>query len=377
MTQAVFEPIKINNTLLQNRFVMSAAGSGCSGNLQGKISDIEKERLIYLSHGRIGLIITGGTAVHPLGIFDVNQMGIYSDEHIFPLKKMVKEIHQNNVKIALQLAHSGAHSGKSLEKLGKKAIAPSLSEKSYSYRKPFVSKNFNEATVEEIKEIIHSFGDGARRAREAGFDAVEIHAAHDSLLSQFLSPDTNQRKDEYGGSLENRMRLHQEIIKEIRKKSGNDFLLIIKLGIADGFQGGLSSNEGKKVAIELAKLGLDIIDVSQGLNGLNWEETCLRQNISTPQREGYFLHWCREIKQSITIPTILTGGLRSYEFIEKVIKDKETDLVGLCRPFIREPHLILDWEKKNFHRATCVDCNLCVNAIMQGKVLACYLDKKR
>jgi len=238
----------------------------------------------------------------------------------------------------------------------------------------FLPGKYHAATDEEIRAIIRAFGDAALRAKEAGFDAVQLHGAHSSLLSQFLSPHTNRRTDSWGGSLENRIHIHREMYGDIRTKVGEDYPVMIKLGVEDGGPGGLKFNEGKIVACYLSELGFDALEISQGLMGKLWEETPMRTRINSIEKEAYFRDWCREVTGAIDTPTMLVGGLRTFELMEEIVRNHEADFISLCRPLIREPGLINDWKRGDTHRATCVSCNKCALALGEGKPLDCYLE---
>ena len=210
-------------------------------------------------------------------------------------------------------------------------------------------------------------------AQKAGFDAVEIHAAHDSLFAQFLSPAFNQRQDQWGGSLHNRCRLHCQVVESVRRAVGPDFPIVIKLGLADGLPDGLVQEEGLQAGRLLAQAGADVLEVSMGLQGPDWDDTSLK---SDKAPEGYYRAGSKLLAGLVEVPVILTGGIRSLELAEEVIANKEADLLGMCRPLIKEPHLINDWLSGNIHRAGCASCNNCVLALAQGKPLACYAHKK-
>jgi 2,4-dienoyl-CoA reductase-like NADH-dependent reductase (Old Yellow Enzyme family) len=260
--------------------------------------------------------------------------------------------------------------------LGREAIGPSVipEDSYYLNRAWFPAGKYHEATDEEVRTIVQAFGNAALRAQKAGFDAIPLHGAHDSLLSQFMSPHTNRRLDSWGGSLENRINIHREIYKDIRAKVGEDFLVMIKLGVEDGFPGGLKFNDGKTAARYLSEEGFDAVEISQGLQGKFPEETPLRTKINSIEKEAYFRDWCREVASAIDTPTMLVGGLRTFELMEEIVRNHEADFISLCRHLIREPGLINDWKRGDTHRATCVSCNKCGLALGEGKPLDCYLE---
>jgi 2,4-dienoyl-CoA reductase-like NADH-dependent reductase (Old Yellow Enzyme family) len=231
-------------------------------------------------------------------------------------------------------------------------------------------------TEEKIWEIIRAFGDAAKRAREAGLDAVQLHAAHAYLLSQFLSPFTNRRTDQWGGNLENRLRLHREIYRDIRAKTGEYYPVLVKIGVQDGFSGGLEFHEGKRAAQALAEWGFDALEISSGLRGAGYENSEFRTGIKRVEREAYFREWCRDIRRSVTVPVMMVGGLRTFELMEQVIQNQEADFISLSRPLIREPGIINDWKNEDRHRATCISCNKCFDALLKGEPLHCVIRKE-
>jgi 2,4-dienoyl-CoA reductase-like NADH-dependent reductase (Old Yellow Enzyme family) len=239
---------------------------------------------------------------------------------------------------------------------------------------PYFKAGYRTMREDEIWGVVRAFGDGAKRAREAGFDAVQVHAAHAYLLSQFLSPYTNRRQDEWGGSLENRLRIHREIYREIRQKVGEDYPVLTKIGVQDGFPGGLEFSEGKLAAKNLAESGFDALEISQGLRGTGSENTEFRTKINVLDREAYYRNWCREIKNQVDVPVMMVGGLRTFKLMEEIIQKKEADFISLSRPLIREPGIINDWKSGDRHRAKCISCNECFESLLKGKTLECVHD---
>jgi 2,4-dienoyl-CoA reductase-like NADH-dependent reductase (Old Yellow Enzyme family) len=224
--------------------------------------------------------------------------------------------------------------------------------------------------------VVRAFGDAAKRAREAGFDAVQVHAAHAYLLSEFLSPFTNRREDDWGGTLENRLRIHREIYQDIRAKVGEDYPVLIKIGVQDGFPEGLEFTEGKVAAQRLAQWGYDALEISSGLRGEGYETAEFRTKISRLEREAYFRGWCQEIKSQVSVPVMMVGGLRTFELMEEVVQNGDADFISLSRPFIREPGLVNDWKSGDYHRATCISCNKCFEALLKLEPLHCVQQKR-
>jgi 2,4-dienoyl-CoA reductase-like NADH-dependent reductase (Old Yellow Enzyme family) len=364
----LFEPTKIRNMDLRNRFVRSATYDGCAED--GYVTDKQVNLYSTLSQGGVGLIITGITYVHESGEFSKLQNAIAGDEFIDGFKRLTSAVHQWGAKIVVQLFHAGreARFPKSSNRV---PMGPSFVEMD-----PYFRGKYRPMTETEIREVVRAFGDGAKRAREAGFDGVQIHGAHAYLLSQFLSPHTNRREDKWGGTLENRLRLHREIYQDIKRKVGEDYPVLIKIGVQDGFPGGLEFNEGKLAAQYLAKFGFDALEISQGLRGSSFEETEFKTKINTLDREAYYRRWCAEIGNRVNVPVILVGGLRTFDLMEEIVRNKQADLISLSRPLIRNPNLINDWKQGDHHRAECISCNKCLERLRNGEKLDCIQLKR-
>ena len=367
----LFDSVNMGSMTLRNRFVRSATYDGCAEK-NGHVSQNQLRMYEELARGGVGLIITGITYVHPSGQISPFQNSLASDDCVPGFRKLAQAAHQQGAKIAVQLFHAGRETGKVLRPERKQAIAPSWVTDDPNFQAPHRAM-----TEEEIWEIVGAFGDASRRAREAGHDAVQLHAAHGYLLSQFLSPYTNRRVDQWGGDLENRLRLHREIYRDIRAKVGKDYPVLVKIGVADSFPGGLEYHEGKRAAQYLVEWGFDALEISSGLRGVGYENTEFRPGINQLEREAYFRGWCRDIRRSVNVPVMMVGGLRSVELMEQVIQNQEADFVSLCRPLIREPKIINDWKNKDRHRATCISCNKCFDALLKGEPLHCVQEKLR
>jgi 2,4-dienoyl-CoA reductase-like NADH-dependent reductase (Old Yellow Enzyme family) len=365
---SLFEPYTIKSLEIRNRFVRSATYDGIADK-NSRVSERQMKLYEELAHGKVGLIVTGIAYVDVTGRISPWQNSIAHDDDIAGFSRLTRMVHDLGGKIAVQLFHAGRETSKIYQK--RPALAPSFVPDD-----PLFTAPHREMEEAEIAQIIDAFGKGAARARAAGFDAVQLHGAHAYLLSQFLSPFTNRRKDRWGGSLQNRLRLHRDIIRVVRSGVGADFPVLMKLGVEDGFTGGLEFREGLAAAEILANDGLDAIEISSGLRGRGYKHSEFRTGINRPSREGYFRDWCREIKQRVDIPVIMVGGIRSLDTAAKVIQDGTADLVSLSRPLIREPDLIARWQSGDLQPATCVSCNLCMEALLAAKPFGCYYKAK-
>ena len=367
----LFTPTKIGNLEIHNRFVRSATFD--AGAEDGFVSDWQIDLYSALAKGGVGLIISGIFHTTSLGKAAPVQNLLTGDEFIPGLKRLATAVHACGSKLAVQLYHPGREAFRRLQPLGIEATGPSAVK---AGEDPYFEGSCREMTVEEIWATVNAFGEAARRVQEAGCDAVQFHGAHAYLLAEFLSPQSNHRKDEWGGGLENRLKLHKEIYRAAREQVGPEFPVMIKFGVADGFPGGLELEEGLVGAVQLAGLGYDSIEVSQGLRGVRWGQTEFRDKIVKREREAYFRDWTRQVKERVSVPVMMMGGLRSLDLMEEVVAAKEADFISLCRPLIREPDLVASWQAGQTRRPTCVSCNKCFEQVISGGRLRCMVQTK-
>lgn len=363
--KVLFEQTKINQMKLKNRFVRSATWEGLA-NSDGSCSEEISSMMVELARGQLGLIITGHAFVHPRGQAGIRQLGIYHDDLINGYKKMIDQVHLEESKIVLQINHAG---GRAL--VHSKAVKPigpsSLEVQGYSCR---------EMTEKEIGSTIQDFTDAAVRAKKAGFDGVQIHAAHGFLLSQFLSPYFNRREDAYGGNVQNRARIILQILRSIRSKTGRQFTIIIKLNSDDYIEGGFTPDDMVVVALLLEKGGIDAIEISGGtFLGVSKYSSSRVVKSGEQEEEVYYHDAARLFKQKLSVPLILVGGIRSFEIARELVKQEETDYVSLCRPLIREPGLIKRWQAGDIQKATCISCNKCFVPTRAGEGLYCIFNQ--
>ncbi|MDY6972106.1 MAG: NADH:flavin oxidoreductase [Thermodesulfobacteriota bacterium] len=362
----LFEASSINNMILDNRFVRSATWEGMA-NDDGSCTPRLIRLMEKLAYGGVGLIISGHAYVSREGQAGVWQMGIYDEKLVPGLAEMAEAVHRTGGKIIVQLAHAGCHSAIDLTK--KEPFGPSI-------KKGRKGPLCREITREEIRRVVEAFGEGAARARKAGFDGVQIHAAHGYLLSQFLSPFYNKRKDGYGGSIENRARIVLEVFRAVRAQVGEGFPVLIKMNSEDFVPQGLTVDEMVQVAAMLEKAGIDAIELSGGTM-FSGKYTAIRKcEIDSHEKEGYYRQAARCYKEKINTPLILVGGIRSYQVAEELVDGNMADYIALCRPLIREPHLINRWESGDKGRALCLSDNLCLRPALTGKGIYCVTEKR-
>lgn len=346
----LFTPIFIGPVKINNRFVRSATHDFLAEE-DGSISERQIELYRNLSRGGVGLIITGHAYVHPTGKASPRQIAVDDDRFIPGLRRLAAAVHESPAKIFLQLSHAGRQTKEKI--CGCQPLAPS------AVYEPTYKVMPREMSEKEIEEIIQAFVMAACRAKEAGFDGIQLHCAHGYLLSGFLSPYTNRRRDRWAGTLENRTRIIREILVRPRPFLGPDFPIIIKLNSTDYLPGGLEIEEAVEVAKCLARDGLDGIEVSGGSaesgRGSMWPGT------RSKEEEGYFVPAAARIKKAVNIPVIGLGGLRTLEVMEKMVSAGLVDMVAMSRPFIREPDLVSKFFHGQALAANCISCNKCFN----------------
>ncbi|MDH7501013.1 MAG: NADH:flavin oxidoreductase, partial [candidate division NC10 bacterium] len=355
----LFQPISINSLTLPNRFVRSATAermAAADGSLLPEAAQLYER----LARGGVGLIITGHASVSREGRAHPWMTGIHEDSHLPGLRRATKAVHRAKGKIAVQINHSGGLKEVDLDQ------SPPLAPSARLYEP--TGREARELSEEEIERIIEDFGQAARRALAANFDAIQIHAAHGYLTNQFLSPLTNQRRDSWGGSLKNRMRFLLSAYRRVRKEVGPHYPLLCKLAISDFKEGGLSVKEGLQVAECLTQEGMDALEISGGLAGSRYVKG--RADLEWMRKEGYFSPYTRQVKERVKVPVILVGMMRSLDFMERALAEGTADLVALCRPFIREPDLVRRLQEGLQPKSTCTSCNQCTGP-SRSEPIAC------
>jgi 2,4-dienoyl-CoA reductase-like NADH-dependent reductase (Old Yellow Enzyme family) len=352
----LFSPIRIKRMEIPNRIVMPPMGTNL-GNPDGTVSEANLAYMKRRARGGAGLIITEISAVHPTGMAIPSELGSYDDRFIPGLKKLADVIHEGGSKAALQLHHTGRES-LFLLKAGK-AIAPS------PIRSLVFGLTPREMTREEIQELIVAFGAAAFRAKQAGFDAVEVHGAHGYLLTQFLSALSNQRTDEYGGDLSNRSRFIREVLQEVRRRVGDEFPVSLRLSAEEFIKGGYTVEDLKPLLPEWVKAGADIIHASLGTHGSPAGITSAP--IEYPP--GFNVGRAKRIKEIVNVPVIGVGRFTDLSLADEVIGRGEADLVAFGRQFLADPDFILKSREGRFEDVRkCIACNQgCIERLILGE----------
>jgi len=343
----LFEPGTIGTLKLPNRLIRSATAERMA-DLDGRPRPPLKDLYGNLAQGGVGLIITGHMYVHPSGKAHPEMTGIHDDGLIPDLAELTAVVHEAGGLVAAQINHGGMQCSRQTVP---EPVAPSAVDA------PFLSQPAREMTIDEIDSIVEAYADAAGRAQQAGFDAVQIHSAHGYLISQFLSPFTNQRTDEWGGDVDGRTRFLAAVCEAVRGQVGPDYAVFIKLGMVDAVEGGLTLEEGAQVAAALADMGLDAVEISGGIGG--GESLNTRPGIRSRADEAYFRPFARAARSRTSLPIALVGGLRSREVMEEVLEAGDADFISLCRPLICEPDLPKRLRAEVQERAACISGNRC------------------
>lgn len=315
---------KIGNLEVENRMVMAPMCT-YSSDESGYVKEFHRVHYGARALGQIGLIIMEATAVVPNGRISNGDLGIWNDDQIEGLKSVVDFVHTTDSKIGIQLAHAGRKSDSG----DKYIVAPSPIRHSENYKEP------RELSKEDIKSLVKSFTDAAIRADKAGFDTIEIHAAHGYLIHEFLSPITNKRDDEYGGNVENRTRFLREILKSIKSVWPDEKPILVRVSADDYKDEGIDKEEMVRIVNEI-KQYVDMVHVSSG--GL--------VDVKFPVYPGYQVIHSETIKHECNIPTIAVGLIDTYEQIESILGNNRADLVAMGRALLRDPHFVMNMADK-------------------------------
>ena len=346
----LFTPVRIGSVTVPNRFVRSATHDFMADD-EGFVTDAHIELYRHLAEGEVGLIITGHAHVQPSGKASPKQMAVFNDRFIEGLARIPETVHRFPSRVFLQIAHAGRQTKDKL--CGCVPVSPSAVYDPVSKVMP------RELSADEIQVLISDFASVGVRAKRAGFDGVQLHAAHGYLLSSFLSPHTNRRTDEWGGPVEKRARVLVEILRGVKSACGRDFPVIIKLNSTDFLEGGLVLEDAVRVARMIEAEGIDGIEVSGGMaeagRGSVWA------GLRSEEDEGYFVENAARIKQAVRVPVFALGGVRTLAVAERLVREGRADLVSLSRPLIRDPFLVKHFREGLTSKSECISCNACFN----------------
>lgn len=358
--QTLFSPIKINELTLSSRVIMGSMHVG----LEGEENGLEKLITFYTERAKhkVGLIVTGGAAVSPQGSGGDHFMSIYKDEDIGYWEPLTKAVHEVDGKIALQLFHAGRYAYKALT--GCEVVAPSAIQSPINPDKPIA------LTIEQVEITIADFASAAKRAKLAGFDAVEIMGSEGYLINQFTSPVTNQRDDEWGGSFENRIRFSLEIVKAVRREVGPTYPIIFRMSGSDFIEHSTTEAETKILAQELEKASVDTLNI-----GIGWHESKV-PTISMKVPRNHFVSVAAAIKKVVSIPVVTSNRINNPLDAEEILQKSGVDLISMARPFLADPAILTKaYEGKFDEINTCIACNqACLDHVFDMKPASCLVN---
>jgi 2,4-dienoyl-CoA reductase-like NADH-dependent reductase (Old Yellow Enzyme family)/thioredoxin reductase len=343
----LFQPINLGNVSIKNRFAMAPMTNGFA-HPDGVVSERSLAYYAARARGQVGLIIVEGAMVHPSGKGWLNHLAVHQDRYVWGLAELARAIHSDGAKAFLQIMHCGRRSTSAVLE-GAPPVAPSPLPAPGSEEVP------RELTIPEIEELVESFVQAARRAREAGFDGVEIHGAHGYLITSFLSPYANRRTDRYGGDFEGRMRFLLEIIAGIREKVGPDFTLTCRLSVDEYASGGLEPELSRVIARRLEKAGIAGIHASAGGGPAS-----AHMPMTTGMGQATLSHLAESLKQAVSIPVMAVGRIITPEAALSVLETGKADMVALGRALLADPAFV---DKLQAGQAgeiiRCIGCQAC------------------
>jgi 2,4-dienoyl-CoA reductase-like NADH-dependent reductase (Old Yellow Enzyme family) len=319
----LFSAFSVRGLSLRNRIVMPPMANNLATDL-GEVTD-QLVQHYERRAGSVGLIIVEHAYAVPGGRINRNQLGIYDDRLVPGLARLATAIHAAGGVACIQITHGGSAAASRVT--GEAPVAPS------PVPNPAGGETPRELGAEELKSLILAFGQAARRAKAAGFDAVEVHGAHGYLLNQFYSPLTNRRQDAYGGSREGRFAFLQAVVKEVRSVVGPDYPVFFRLGADDRLPGGLTVEDAVWAAPRLAEAGVDLLDLSGGFSGSRPPDL---------KGQGYFAYLSEPVKRVSPVPVLVTGGITDPAAAEALLAEGKADLIGVGRGLLADP----DWALK-------------------------------
>lgn len=360
----LFSPVKIGDLELKNRFMMAPMENGLAefgGEVSQKLIDFFVER----AKNEVSIIITGSVAVTPEGRGLPTQLTVYDDKFVPGLKRLTDAVHNAGGKIGAQVYHAGRQATAAVT--GIQPVAPS------AIPCQILGNDPRAMTIDDIDDMVVKFREGTERCIAAGFDLIEVHFAHGYLLHSFLSPHTNKRLDEYGGSLQNRMKFPVRVLKEILDVCEDKVPVTIRISADEYVEDGLKFDEVKIICKEVEKMGVNAISLTAG---------CYDAVEYTIQpmfvEQGFLVPFSREMKKEIEIPVIVAGRLNSANLIEEIIEKDDADMVAIGRGLIADEELVIKLRDKRYNDVRyCVACNQgCIDKVFIGQGVACLVNPR-
>ncbi len=360
MLKHLFSPFSIRNLKLSNRIVMPSMGVFLSD--QGQATEQTLAYYCRRARGGAGLIMVEASGVAPEGVVSSQQMRLYDDTHITGLQRVARVIQEEGPPAGIQIHHAGRQVSSKV--IGRPPYAPS------DLRCTAIKGEVEPLDLKGIERIVALFGDAAERAVAAGFDLIEVHGAHGYLVNQFLSEYSNNREDEYGGSVANRTRFAVEIIEEIRKRVGPDLPLSFKISAQEFVENGLTVEQSIEIVQILEKAGIDVVQVSAGCDATpEW--------ISQPMlmERGCLVDSAWSIRKAVDIPVMCVGRINGPFLAEEILSDGKADLVCMGRALLADPDMPIKARQERFDDIRrCVACNTCINSIFKKGRVECLIN---
>jgi 2,4-dienoyl-CoA reductase-like NADH-dependent reductase (Old Yellow Enzyme family) len=354
---------------LPNRFVRSATWEGLAA-ADGSATPALEQSYAALARSAVGLVITGHAFVDPAGGLGDQQLGAHDDALVPSLARLPKAVHEAGGKIALQISHAGLMANRPAPLAGPGG-RPGGGPYGPSVLRPESGPQGEEMTPEQIAAIPPVFARAAAQARTAHYDAVQIHAAHGYLLSEFLSPFFNKRTDAYGGDPVWRAHLVAQVVAAVREAVGTDFPVLIKLNSEDFLPGGATTDDLLVTAAAVQQAGVDALELSGGTS-LSGDYRSVRTGEALHGRRGaYYAAAALKLRPILKVPLMLVGGIRSIAEAERVVAEGIAEYVCLSRPLICEPGLVARWQSGDRRASRCKSCNECFFKGFRGEGVAC------
>lgn len=360
----LFKAFKVRELVIPNRIVMAPMGNNLSG-LEGIVTPRTTAYYLERARGGVGMIITEAVAVSLTGRHRAGGLVLFDLPHEDGLRLLVEAIHDGGSKVAVQLNHGGRLVNPKVS--GGRVVGPS--DIPFRPGAPLPQP----LTVREIEETVSDFSRAAQKAVEIGFDAIEIHGAHGYLIHQFFSPRSNQRRDEYGGSLENRMRFPVQVAKAVREAVGEPIPLIFRLSAEEYEEGGFELVESLALGKQLRDAGIDILHISAGTTERPQSSMYCIQPGAMP--EGCLIHFAERFRKEVGPPVIGVGRIVRPESAELILKEEKADLIAMGRSLLADP----EWPNKASNRVSgpirrCIGCNRCIESISNQKPIGCSVN---
>lgn len=362
--ESLFSPGRIGRMETKNRTVMAPMVRNYADE-QGMITPKYLASIDRVARGGVGVMILDAAFISPEGKGFVRQIGIHNDECISGLKEVAQIAHKHGTLVGCQLHHAGRQTSSQVTGMQPVSASPIAD--------PTINEVPKELSVDEIQALVQAYAHGARRAKEAGCDFVEIHGAHGYLITQFLSPFSNRREDEYGGSDDARMRFATEVVQAVREAVGPDFPVTIRLSADEMVPAGLQPDDTIKIAQQLEQLGIDAFHISAG-NNASFGRGYMIQPMAI--EDGPLVHLAEKIKGSVSVPVITVGKIRSPQMADDIVRTGKADFVALARVLLADP----DWPKKAEEGREkeinmCIACNQgCISRLFEQLDVWCTVN---